>query len=153
MSIGQALATKDYRYGFLATLHLRFEQTMDGGVAYGMNGGLQLAPGTGGTPLPADGGVPLTGCDALANCCTGLSGAPAARDACRAVVAADKDPACENALALYCPMVISGPPTGCVRGTNPADMDCDGIPDSLDACTAQTINNPACNGSRPSFPS
>ena len=124
----------------------------DGGVAYGSNGGLQLAPGMG-TVLPVDGGAPLTGCDALANCCTSLSGAPAARDACRAVVSADNDTTCQNALGLYCPMVVTGPVNGCVRGAVPADMDCDGIPDSLDACTAETIDNPACNGSVLPLPS
>ena len=59
------------------------------------------------------------------------------------------EPACQAALEVYCPGAITGPVDGCTIGGSGVDVDCDGIPDTLDECTPATVDsNPACNGMR-----
>ncbi|HMI93059.1 MAG TPA: hypothetical protein VK509_16930, partial [Polyangiales bacterium] len=130
----------------------------DGGagsnVSYPGGGGLRLAPidagggaGSGGT---GGSGAPLMGCAGLTVCCDTLRGRPEAEGECRVIAGAMpvNDANCNAALEVYCPSVIDGPVDGCTIGSGTLDSDCDGIPDTLDECTKDTIaTNPRCNGS------
>jgi cysteine-rich repeat protein len=123
-------------------------------VAYGPGGGLTLAPTDAGMSMTADGGEggvdggPGSGCTGLALCCDSLAGQPQAQGNCLTIAAAGNVDACNAALQSYCPQTITGPLDGCIVGSGSLDVDCDGIPDSVDECTPATVaSNPNCQGS------
>jgi hypothetical protein len=72
----------------------------------------------------------LTGCMAMAACCSTLSGA--LQTGCNSTVSVGDNTRCNQELKLYCPSAtVTGPVTGCTLGSG-ADKDCDGIPDVVD---------------------
>ncbi len=121
------------------------------GVTYSPSGGLQLAPADGGAGSGDGGdggGAALTGCAGLTACCSTLDGSPALQGNCQLTASGGNDAECTSALQIYCPSIVGGPVAGCTLGGSSVDSDCDGIPDVLDECTADTIaTNPDCNGS------
>ena len=118
--------------------------TAGGNVTFAAGGGLTLLPGdggmTGGSTDAGSGG--LTGCMAMAACCSTLS--DSLKTACNATVAVANNARCDQERVVFCPPGnVNGPVTGCTFGSG-ADTDCDGIPnvvDSLPGKPLATSNN------------
>ncbi|MET0389887.1 MAG: lectin-like protein, partial [Polyangiales bacterium] len=106
--------------------------TAGGDVTFGPGGGLTLLPGSGTGPgMQVDAGPSgLTGCAAMAACCSTLSGP--LKTGCDMTANSANNMRCDNERPLYCPPgTVTGPVTGCTLGSG-ADRDCDGIPDVVD---------------------